>query len=226
MRMIKISESGALDRLSKFASKRQAALADRLQQLLDSFSPRDISEQGQTWKAPEGMGLGTFTVEPAPTQAAGKELVYVKDESGMEVLVDPVVAISYLQNVSAGDISQENVWNLLNDASAETDTGAMSFNPQDEEAESAWGQALANRKPAKKAQSFSRGSYEKFEKLKEILGEAVLLDELYQAMSDQEATENFDHIIQMHDLGGDFGDDEELEEEDEEPEFNEDEFER
>lgn len=43
-------------------------------------------------------------------------------------------------------------------------------------------------------------AYHMFEVLKNALGPEGLLDELFQAMSEQEAIENFEHIAQMHDI--------------------------
>jgi hypothetical protein len=143
MKTIRIAESGAVDRLVEFFNARQAALADRLQQMLDSLSPRDIKKpDGTVWPAPQGMGAGKFTVTPAPTQDPGQELVYVKDDTGMEVLVDPTVALPYLQGIPPEGITPELVWNALNDASAESQTSALTFSGQDEAAESAWDQAI------------------------------------------------------------------------------------
>lgn len=202
MKTVRITESGALERLGSFLEKKQAALADRLQQLLDSFSPRDIAQpDGTVWPAPEGTGAGTFTVEPMPAQA-GKEMVYVSDGAGMEVMVDPMVAIPYLQNVPPEGITPEKIWDLLNEASAETDTSNMLFSPQDEAAEAAWGQQFQARR---READVSNETWDKFERLRELMGDQMLLEELVRAMSGKEAEENFDFIIQMHDLGREFG---------------------
>jgi hypothetical protein len=151
MKTTRIAESGAIDRLAKFFSTRQAALADRLQQMLDSLGPRDVKQpDGTVWPVPQGAGVNPFTVAPAPTQDSSQELVYVKDTLGREVLVDPVVALPYLQNIPPDGITPSVVWEALNQASAETQTSALMFNPQDEAAESAWDQAItaAQRKKA------------------------------------------------------------------------------
>lgn len=208
MKTVRITESGALDRLGSFLRNKQAALADRLQQLLDSFSPRDIAQpDGTVWPAPEGGGAGKFTVEPVPAQA-GKELVYVSDGTGMEVMVDPMVAIPYLQNVPPEGITSEKIWDLLNEASAETDTSNMMFSPQDEAAESEWEKQFMARRA-----DVSNETWDKFERLRELMGDQMLLEELVRAMSSKEAQENFDFIIQMHDLGREFGEEEEEEQE-------------
>ena len=54
--------------------------------------------------------------------------------------------------------------------------------------------------------------YGVFTEMKEMLGADTLLEELFQAMSSQEAWENLEHIDQMYDLGL-FPEDEEDEEE-------------
>ena len=43
--------------------------------------------------------------------------------------------------------------------------------------------------------------YDVFTEMKEMFGADALLEELFQAMSSQEAQENLEHIDQMHDLG-------------------------
>ncbi len=43
--------------------------------------------------------------------------------------------------------------------------------------------------------------YVVFTEMKEMLGADALLEELFQAMSSQEARENLEHIDQMYDLG-------------------------
>ena len=43
-------------------------------------------------------------------------------------------------------------------------------------------------------------SYETFELLREQMGDKALLEELMQAMSAQEAMENFEHIARMNDI--------------------------
>lgn len=43
MKTVRIAESGALERLGKFYHNRQAALVDRLQQVLDSLNPQEVA---------------------------------------------------------------------------------------------------------------------------------------------------------------------------------------
>jgi len=150
MKTTRIAESGAIDRLAKFFSTRQAALADRLQQVLDMYTPTNSRSPAGNPYVGEGLEGQKFTVTPAPTQEPSQELAYVKDNTGMEVIVDPMIAIQYLQNAPPEGVSLESIWNTLNQVSAESQTSALTFSGQDEAAESAWDQAItaAQRKKA------------------------------------------------------------------------------
>ena len=150
MKTTRIAESGAIDRLAKFFSTRQAALADRLQQVLDMYTPTNSRSPAGNPYVGEGLEGQKFTVTPAPTQDPSQELAYVKDNTGMEVIVDPMIAIQYLQNAPPEGVSLESIWNTLNQVSAESQTSALTFSGQDEAAESAWDQAItaAQRKRA------------------------------------------------------------------------------
>lgn len=150
MKTTRIAESGAIDRLAKFFSTRQAALADRLQQVLDMYTPTNSRSPAGNPYVGEGLEGQKFTVTPAPTQDPSQELAYVKDNTGMEVIVDPMIAIQYLQNAPPEGVSLESIWNTLNQVSAESQTSALTFSGQDEAAESAWDQAItaAQRKKA------------------------------------------------------------------------------
>jgi len=63
---------------------------------------------------------------------------------------------------------------------------------------------MGQKVPEKKAGT-SDAVWDLFEQVREMLGDATLLEELMRAMSSQEAQENLEFIIQMHDLpiGGD-----------------------
>ena len=64
---------------------------------------------------------------------------------------------------------------------------------------------------AKKEATVNEATFAKYDAVKEILGADGLLDELIRAMDDQEANENIDFIIQMHDLSSQInGTDEEV----------------
>lgn len=57
--------------------------------------------------------------------------------------------------------------------------------------------------------------YDVMAEMKELMGAESLLEELFQAMSSDEAQENLEHIDRMHDLGLFPDEDEESEDEDE-----------
>jgi hypothetical protein len=68
----------------------------------------------------------------------------------------------------------------------------------------------------KKSQMMGQSkAYDRLDLLRTYMDDTTILEELMQAMSDQEAVENLDHIIQMHDLGSI-----EEEEEDDGPSLN------
>jgi len=144
MKMRRIAETGALGRLESYYKQRHTALANVLQQKLDYFNPQNIGgapgEQEALGLDPSGFeGIGSFVVEPVPSQDPSKSLAYVRDESGVEMLVDTVIAASLLDQLQAGATSEE-VWDVLSEASAESDTGAMSFASEDERAQNLWDQ--------------------------------------------------------------------------------------
>lgn len=94
--------------------------------------------------------------------------------------------------------------------------------PVKESVPPAKGEVTENNHPLK--EGVNNQTWEKYERLAELMGKDEVCDELMRAMSDKEANENLDWIIQMHDLGSEFKgmkgyeDDEEEEDSEEESE--------
>jgi hypothetical protein len=193
MKTIRIAESGAIKRLEKFFTSRSAAMADRLQQVLDQYTPTNSRSPAGNPYVGEGLEGKKFTVEPIPGLDTGQEMSYVTDESGNEFTVDTLSAIQYLSQINQASL--DAVFEALNNARG------------DVESEDEWTQQMTGRRA-----DVSNETWDRFERLRELMGDQMLLEELVRAMSGKEAQENFDHIIQMHDLGRELGEEEEEEE--------------
>ena len=50
--------------------------------------------------------------------------------------------------------------------------------------------------------------YERYERLKELMGEKFLLEEIVQGLSSYELKESLDYIVRMHDLSNEMNEDE------------------
>lgn len=205
MKTVRIAESGALKRLEKFFTSRSAAMADRLQQILDQYTPTNSRSPAGNPYVGGGLEGKKFTVEPIPGLDPGQEMAYVKDETGNEFTVDTLSAIQYLSQINQASV--DAVFEALNSARG------------DVESEEAWDQqfvaqvSAARKRALRREADVSNETWEKFERLRELMGDGMLLEELVRAMSGKEAQENFDFIIQMHDLGREFGEEEEEEQE-------------
>lgn len=148
MKMRRIGENGTLARLDAFYLKRVQALVNVLQQKLDHLSPQPISAGDRVvLNVSPGDVVGDFTVEAVPSSDPAKSMAYVRDELGNEVLVDTVVAASYLDRLGLG-VSRDQVWENLNAAATEsvaetiTAPGGQDTTLQDAEAEALWQQQL------------------------------------------------------------------------------------
>ena len=53
--------------------------------------------------------------------------------------------------------------------------------------------------------------YERYEKLKDLMGEKSLLEEIVQGLSSDELKESLDYIVRMHDLASEMNEDEDKE---------------
>jgi hypothetical protein len=53
--------------------------------------------------------------------------------------------------------------------------------------------------------------YERYERLKDLMGEKSLLEEIVQGLSSDELKESLDYIVRMHDLSNEMNEDEDKE---------------
>jgi hypothetical protein len=103
MKLTKISQTNIRSHLTAFYVRKLAALADRLQQKLDSFSPREVTQgDGFKWAPPQDVGPGKFLVEISPTSQPGQEIVTVT-QGEFTVDVNPEVALEMLQELPEYD---------------------------------------------------------------------------------------------------------------------------
>jgi len=126
MRLRRLAQTGAFERLSSYFEQRNASMAMLLQQQLDSFSSQrqvmDPYGPDRFVMEPSGASVGEFVVEPVPSETPGQEMAYVR-EGGNETLVDVTAALEYLQGLGV-PATNEQIWEVLNQAAS--DVGAQS----------------------------------------------------------------------------------------------------
>jgi len=137
MKMRQLADTGAIGRLEKFFEQRNAALADQLQQVLTNLNPQPIVQSPGTGEETvlepsveipglpsiaEPQNVGQFDVTIQPSTTPGKETVLVSDDE-YELLVDPLVAMDYLQQLGPRP-STEDIWTALNVASSDVEPEA------------------------------------------------------------------------------------------------------
>jgi hypothetical protein len=126
MRLRRLAQTGAFERLASYFEQRNASMAMILQQQLDSFSPRTLVDDpygSQRFELPAtGEGAGEFVVEPVPSETPGQEMAYVREGTN-EVLVDVASALEHLQTLGVST-TNDQVWDALNQAAS--DVGAQS----------------------------------------------------------------------------------------------------
>lgn len=125
MRLRRLAQTGVFERLTSYFEQRNASMAQILQQQLDSFNPRTVSDTPD--RAPlqppdPSLVVGEFVVEPIPSETPGQEMVYIR-EGGNEVMVDATAALELIQGLSL-PTTNDQVWQSLNQAAS--DVGAQS----------------------------------------------------------------------------------------------------
>jgi len=122
MKLRRLDQTGAFQRLASYFNQRAASMAQLLQQQLDSFSSRRLVDDpygsSRFVMEPTGQSVGEFVVEPVPSETPGQEKAYIR-EGANEVMVDSTVALEYLQALSL-PVTNEQVWEALSAASSDT----------------------------------------------------------------------------------------------------------
>ena len=146
MKMRRIGETGALDRLANLLKRKNAALADQLEQQLNNLSdptPYAPMEYGgkpmPQVDAPQE--LGQFEVTSIPSITPGQEFVTISD-GAQSIDVDPLIAMDYMQGLSTKP-SKEELWEILQSAEVET---AMVPEPEEDFPVAEWDQQFTAKK--------------------------------------------------------------------------------